>query len=56
MKESEIHVAQKSRRVPYHLEEPWKKWLEEGEAEGIFEHGAIRLQFNLNQSMQTETK
>ena len=30
-------IAQKPRHVPYHLESPLKKWIEQGEADGIFE-------------------
>ena len=30
-------VAQKPRHVPYHLQEPLKKWIEQGVEEEIFE-------------------
>ena len=37
MKTSAIPVAQKPRSVPYYLQEPLKKWLDQGEAGHIFE-------------------
>ena len=30
-------VAQKSRHVPYHLQQPLKKWIDEAVEKGIFE-------------------
>ena len=37
MKASAIPVAQKPRSVPYYLQEPLKKWLDQGLAGDIFE-------------------
>ena len=37
MKANAIPVAQKPRSVPYYLQEPLKKWLDQGLAEDIFE-------------------
>ena len=37
MKSEAVPVAQKPRQVPYFLQEPLKKWLEQGVNEDIFE-------------------
>ena len=37
LEEGTVPVAQKPRHIAYYLEEPLKKWLEQGIREGIFE-------------------
>ena len=37
MKADAVPIAQKPRPVPYYLQEPLKKWLDQGLAGGIFE-------------------